>query len=161
MAERTHTACFTGHRELREPDYALEHRLLEFLPPLIEYGYTNFCAGGARGFDTVAARTVLKLKQTHPHIRLILIFPFQNQYLQEGDWTEEEIREFHFLRQHADEVICLQDRWTAGCYYRRNRELVDRSSLCISYQSKPTGGTAYTVNYAEKQGLPVTNCCIF
>ena len=161
MSQRAHTVCFTGHRELREPDHVLEQRLLEILTPLIEYGCTDFCAGGARGFDTLAARVVLSLKERYPHIRLVLILPFPDQYLKEGSWTEEEVREFLSLRQKADEVLCLQAQWTPGCYYRRNRELVDRSSLCISYQSRTAGGTAYTVDYAERQGLPVTNCCIF
>ena len=39
----------------------------------------------------------------------------------------------------------------------RNRHLVDHSSLCISCLTQPTGGTAYTVDYATAQGLEVVN----
>jgi hypothetical protein len=40
---------------------------------------------------------------------------------------------------------------------KRNRHLVDNSSVCICYLTKPTGGTAYTVNYARRSGLQVIN----
>ena len=36
--------------------------------------------------------------------------------------------------------------------------LVHRASICISYQTKSSGGTAYTVKYAEEtEGIPVLN----
>ena len=39
--------------------------------------------------------------------------------------------------------------------HKRNRMLVDMSSICICYLTKDTGGTAYTVKYAEKQKLKI------
>lgn len=161
MTDRAHTLCFTGHRELREPDYVLEQRVKEVLEPLIRYGFRDFCAGGARGFDHLAARAVLQLQESHPDIRLILILPFPDQYLQEKDWTEEEIREYHWQRDRASEVIHLEPCFSKGCYYRRNRALVDRSSVCLCYQYKNSGGTAYTTEYAEQHGLVVTNLSLF
>ena len=46
---------------------------------------------------------------------------------------------------------------TSGCMHVRNRHLVDFSSYCICYQTKETGGTAYTVNYAKENGLIIYN----
>lgn len=46
---------------------------------LIEKGYCYFGAGGALGFDTVAAQTVLHLKEKYPHIKLILVLPCIDQ----------------------------------------------------------------------------------
>lgn len=161
MSDKAHTLCFTGHRELREPDYVLEQRVKEVLEPLIQYGFRDFCVGGARGFDQLAARAVLQLQESHPDIRLILILPFPDQYLQEKDWTEEEIREYHRQRDRASEVIHLEPCFSKGCYYRRNRALVDRSSVCLCYQYKNSGGTAYTTEYAEQHGLVVTNLSLF
>ena len=40
---------------------------------------------------------------------------------------------------------------------KRNRHLVDNSSLCISYLTSDSGGTAYTVNYAKAKGLKIIN----
>ena len=44
-----------------------------------------------------------------------------------------------------------------GCLFERNRRLVDGSGICLCYLTAETGGTAYTVRYARKQGLPVIN----
>lgn len=41
--------------------------------------------------------------------------------------------------------------------FRRNRYLVDNSSICIAYLTKNKGGTAYTVDYAKKLGVTVIN----
>ena len=41
--------------------------------------------------------------------------------------------------------------------HKRNRHLVDNSSLCIAYLTKESGGTAYTVNYARQSGLTIIN----
>ena len=41
--------------------------------------------------------------------------------------------------------------------FKRNRHLIDNSSLCICYLTKNSGGTAFTVNYALKKGLIITN----
>ena len=41
--------------------------------------------------------------------------------------------------------------------HKRNRHLVDNSSLCICYLTKQSGGTAYTVSYAESHDLKIVN----
>lgn len=41
--------------------------------------------------------------------------------------------------------------------HRRNRHLVDNSGVCVCYLTRNSGGTAYTVNYAKKQGVNVFN----
>ena len=44
-----------------------------------------------------------------------------------------------------------------GCMHKRNRHLVDNSSVCVCYLNKENGGTAYTVDYAGKKGLEIIN----
>ena len=44
-----------------------------------------------------------------------------------------------------------------GCMQVRNRYLVDHSSACICYLNNLRSGTAYTVKYAESQGLQIIN----
>lgn len=41
--------------------------------------------------------------------------------------------------------------------FKRNRHLVDNSSICIAYLTEETGGTAYTVKYANQKGVRVIN----
>lgn len=54
--KKCRTACFTGHREL-PAEYLPEisKHLEDTLVTLIEQGYRYFGAGGALGFDTLAA----------------------------------------------------------------------------------------------------------
>ncbi len=54
-------------------------------------------------------------------------------------------------------MVYTSQEYTKGCMFKRNRHLVDNSSVCICYLTKNNGGTAYTVDYAEKQGLEVIN----
>ena len=75
MALPDKMACFTGHRELKEDPELLFYKVLEKTEQLIRQGYVYFAAGGARGFDAIAAQAVLKLKEKYPHIRLILVLP--------------------------------------------------------------------------------------
>ena len=155
---RSKTACFTGHRELYHSRTEIYESTKRSVEELIQKGYCYFGAGGARGFDTLAAQVVLELKNQYTHIHLILVLPFQNQYDKETAWTVEEIAEYHRLQEQASKVVILSNGYERGIYYKRNRHLVDASSACIAYLVKPTGGTAYTVKYANKQGLQVINC---
>lgn len=151
------TCCFTGHRILPEPVEVLERRLLEAVEAAIQEGYLYFGAGGARGFDALASETVLRLKEAHPAIHLILVLPFDRQYRHEGDWTSAEIDQYHRLRERASKVVILAPAYRSGIYYRRNRHLVDHSSLCLGFMTRAASGTGYTMAYAARRGLNTVN----
>ena len=155
MICREKTACFTGHRQLKEPYEVLFLKTRREVEGLIQRGYIYFAAGGARGFDALAADVVLKLKEKYPYIYLILVLPFFNQYVKEKGWSREEIERYERHKKYASQVVYTQEAYSSGCYYKRDRCLVDISSVCIAYQYKNTGGTAYTANYALKQGAEV------
>ena len=59
------------------------------------------------------------------------------------------------LLEQADKVVTVSPAYDAGCMHRRNRYLVDHSAVCIGWGTGETGGTAYTIHYAEKQGLRI------
>lgn len=155
MDKRGQTACFTGHRTIpAHQRELLAQRLKEAVEEDISRGYRYFGAGGALGFDTLAAQTVLDLKNTYPHIRLILVLPCPSQA--EG-WSQEQRQTYEAIKAQADKVVYTSQGYHRGCMHMRNRHLVDHSSLCISYLTRTTGGTAYTVDYAMAQGLDVVN----
>ena len=154
---RQKTACFTGHRSIKEAPSAVSARTADAVRALYERGYTDFCAGGARGFDALAAQTVLSLRAELPDIRLILILPFDDQYEKEKGWSEAEIRQYREIKESAAEVVILSGGAGAYAYHRRNRELVDRSSVCIAYLERLKSGTGYTVKYALDSGLEIIN----
>ena len=73
--------CFTGSRDIKGiSSLDLANKLEKLLIDLIEKeNYTDFRAGGARGFDTLAALVVLKLRERYPQIKLHLFLPCKNQ----------------------------------------------------------------------------------
>ena len=106
------------------------------------------------GFDTLAAQTVLRLKKTYPKIKLILVLPCLSQT---RGWRSEDIAEYERIKAAADKVVYTSQEYTRDCMFKRNRHLVDNSSLCIAYLMENTGGTAYTVDYARFKGLIIKN----
>ena len=155
---REKTVCFTGHREIRKNDRFLSITLYHIVEELILNGFTFFCSGGARGFDTLAEQTVLKLKEKYPHIHLILILPFCNPYTKESGWNKEDIQLYLNIKEKATKSFYVQQEYKRGCYYKRDRWLVDSSWICVCYQYRNTGGTAYTTQYAKKNGIQIINC---
>lgn len=149
------TVCFTGHRRISAAQYdEVNERLATAIIDLIQQGYCFFCTGGALGFDTMAAQAVLKLKHQYPHIDLILVLPC---LAQTRGWREHDRMIYEYIKANASKVTYTAQEYARGCMHKRNRCLVDSSSVCICYLSVPSGGTAYTVDYARMQGLAVIN----
>lgn len=149
------TCCFTGHREIPLLDLSrITRETREIVLSLYSRGVRYFGAGGAIGFDTIAAETVLELRETLcPEIKLILVLPCRDQT--RGWKNERDLRRYAECLRLADKVVYTSDAYHRGCMHKRNRHLVDQSAYCIAYLTKPSGGTAYTVDYAEQRGLVI------
>ncbi len=149
------TCCFTGHRELPEHQIpTIRKKLNREISHLIENGYRYFGAGGAVGFDTVAAQEVLSLKEIYPQIKLILVLPCREQ---DKFWNENDRKSYEKIRKQADKTVYTSKAYEKGCMQKRNRHLIDHSSICISYLTASSGGTFYTVRYARQRGLKIIN----
>lgn len=152
---RKRTCCFTGHRSIPpEERRELARRLEETILRLYRRGVRYFGAGGALGFDTLAAQAVLSLREECPGIRLILVLPCPSQT---KGWKPEDAAEYERIKSQADKVVYTSQEYTQGCMYKRNRHLVDHSGVCVCYLIKDSGGTAYTVRYARTHGLEIIN----
>ena len=152
---RKHTCCFSGHRRIPNEDLLIiKQKLMGAITSAIKDGYIFFGAGGALGFDTLAAQTVLELKKQYAHIRLILVLPCLSQARY---WREQDISEYELIKRSADKVVYTSQEYSYDCMHKRNRHLVENSSLCICYLKEESGGTAYTVKYAESRGLRIIN----
>ncbi len=152
---RSRTCCFSGHRNIPHCDLKkIANRTKEAIISSIHGGYCFFGAGGALGFDTLAAKAVLELKAQYPEIKLILVLPCKDQTAR---WSEKDTAEYERIKSGADKVVYTSEHYYNGCMQKRNRHLVDHSSLCICYLTSDTGGTAYTVDYARKVGCRVIN----
>lgn len=156
------TACFTGHRVLSENAKQLFNRLYPILETLVtEQGINDFYAGGAVGFDTIAAKCVLRLRDAlkeKAEVRLHLVLPCCNED-QTKNWTPEQKYEFRCILQRADSVEYTAQKHDPQCMGRRNARLVELASdVCICYYDiNHKSGTAQTVNLAKQKGLKMIN----
>ena len=152
------TCCFTGHRSIPpESRDLVRATLARAISALYGEGYRHFVAGGAVGFDAMAAELVLAYKKHYPDITLTLILPCSNQA---AGWSKQEREVYEAQRKAADEVICLSPRYYDGCMQKRNQAMVDASSACIAYLTRPRSGAGQTVRMAEKAGHRVFNVAL-
>jgi len=155
---KNQTCCFIGHRIIPENEYwGLKERLDLAIMALIGQGVCYFAAGGALGFDTMAAFSVLKLRIKYPHIKLILVLPCKRQA---ENWCEQDKNIYALILQEANKVVYASEHYDRTCMAKRNRYMVDKSSYCICYLAKDRGGTAYTVGYAKQKGLQILNLAV-
>ena len=150
---REDACCFTGHRDIPpEILLALAAKVETEVLELIAYGIRYFYAGGALGFDTLAAETVLRLRDQFPQIQLILALPNREET---RGWSAASVERYESILRRANEVIYTSEHYTRGCMQRRNRFMVDHSAVCVAYCTRATGGSAYTLQYARKVGLRI------
>lgn len=147
--------CFTGHREIygryAERLYSL---IKNKVNELAEGGFSKFRAGGAIGFDTLAALAVLERKSSHGDVSLSLFLPCENQ---EKYWSSAEKEVYSYILSRADEVKYVQKYYSNGVMQERDRRLVDGADLCVAFLKSKDGGTAYTCGYAKRHGVEVVN----
>lgn len=154
------TCCFTGHRiqkagfEFSEYNFkyiSLKNQVTQHIKSAIEDGFANFISGMAIGFDMLCAEVVLELKK-HYNINLILALPCHNQ---EKYFKEKEKIKYRNILKSADKVIYVSEEYYNGCMQKRDRYMVDNSSLIIAFYLGIAGGTKTTLNYALNKGLKI------
>ena len=144
------SVCFTGHRKIIH--LRLKERVTEIITILAEEGYRNFITGGALGFDMLAARCVVDLKDKYDGITLTIAIPCREQ---SSRWSRREKQAYENMLDAADDIVVLSEEYFSGCMHNRNRYMVDNSEVCVCYMYKRNGGTSYTVDYAEKKGKTI------
>lgn len=157
--EAEKSACFTGHRDLSESEKSLSERLYALLEKLVtENGITDFYAGGAVGFDTVAEKCVLRLREKFKQVKLHLVLPCSNEE-QTKHWTDDQKNEFYAILGAADSVEYTSQHLFRGCMGVRNAKLVEHAtSHCICYHDQSRkSGTSQTIGFAKEKGLKVIN----
>jgi len=151
------TVAFTGHRPQSLPWGRNEKspRCAEFkkiltaeIEKAIAEGYTAFITGMAMGYDLIAGRIVLDLKEVYPHITLECAIPFEEQA---ALWPEEEQEKYRYILSRCDHTNIICRRETKGAYGRRNRYMVGKAGLVIAGWSGAPSGTGSTVRYARRK----------
>lgn len=155
--------CFTGHRpekmgySLQEPNprkYALESRLAATVSGMAQKGVTTFYCGCARGFDLLAALSVLEYKKENSQIKLVCVIPFEDMG---QSWTGHWKNTLEKVLSQSDETVVVSKIYTPWSYDERNRYMVDRSDAVITCWDGEKGGTENTLKYAKKKGIPILN----
>lgn len=158
MKEKTCT--FTGNRPHKLPwgddesDYrcvAVKQRIRDVVALAIDGGYDTFITGMAKGGDTYFASIVLEFKKTK-NVTLKCAIPCPDQT---NGWTDEEKAKYDQIVANADEVTVLSNHYSRYCMHKRNRYMVDNSSMIIVMDFTGDGGTTSTREYAKKQGLTI------
>jgi len=153
--QQERTCCFTGHRDIpQRHKEEIVRRLKNTIRDLAARGVVYYGAGGALGFDTLAAQSILDLQAELPIIKLILVLPCPSQAER---WKTEDKMIYENIKARADKLVYVSREYTRDCMFKRNRHLVDNSGICVCYLERNTGGTAYTVDYARKKGLEIIN----
>lgn len=143
-----HSCCFTGHRTAAAASDDVKNRLICEIETLITTkGVTYFYAGGALGFDTLAADCILALKCKYPFIKLFLALPCKDQH---KNWSAARKSHYEAIVKSADMVHYASEVYTEGCMLARNDYMVEHSKYCISFLRRSTGGTFYTVSKAKR-----------
>lgn len=162
------SCCFTGHRpsglpgggradapEMERLRYLLRHSI----EMAVHLGIDAFWAGGAEGFDTVAAESVLLLKREyHPQLKLHLALPAKTQA--QAFTPAMRARYERILSAASSVYYASEESCGASALMARNRYLVDHADCCIAYLAHMSGGTLYTVNYALACEIPVYNLAL-
>ena len=118
-------------------------------------GCRRFYAGGALGFDMLAAAVVCRLRDTElPDIALHLLLPCRGQ---EAHWSVRDRERYAAMLSLADSYRYLAEAYAEGVMAARNRALVAAADLCIAYMQNPASGTGGTVSMARRRGIPVRN----
>ena len=166
MDEIVKTCCFTGPRPKNYPwgnDKECEAKIVEKLKAAvqkaIERGYRHFISGMSAGIDLLAAKIVLQLRGDMPKMEITLeaAIPFLFQFKR---WKEETKREYEVILSQCDKVHYIADAFSLEAYKKRDKYMVDKSSLLIAVEGKPNGGTTRTIMYANELGRTIELICL-
>lgn len=155
------TVCFTGHRNIPENVKPLLSQLLpQILDGLYLRGARIFKAGGAIGFDTMAAQAVVDLKaRTNDKdikLHLCLAAPDQSKKFNQFDSII-----YRMVFDIADSYSYEAEKCSSSAYMSRNRRLLEGSDVCVAYCTMQKGGTYYTCTKALTGGIEFINLADF
>ncbi|MBQ5317330.1 MAG: DUF1273 family protein [Oscillospiraceae bacterium] len=160
MLDRSKTACFTGHRPEKLPDggddnspviKVIKSCLYAEIERAAAEGYNSFITGMQRGIDLWAGECVLDLMNSYDlHIAAAVPYrDFGQNFKGKDKWL------FGRIIDNAEHIAYISEEYEAGCMSRRNRYMVDHSSLLIAVRGADRSGTSQTMGYARKCGITI------
>ncbi len=153
--------CFTGHRPKSLPDcnedseyiINLKNAISLQIEMAIDDGFFNFYTGMAQGIDTFAAEEVLKKREKDERIKLHAAIPCESQA---NSWDEKDKERYKRILNECETITYVSRHYYRGCMQQRNKFMVDNSKRVIAvWNGENTGGTAFTIKYAKRQGKEI------
>ena len=149
--------CGTGHRPQFCPcGFENIHPWLESLKNnlkacLNELEPHAVICGGAIGFDTWLAECALDL-----NLPLHLYIPFRDQG---AKWPKSSQVKYKQIMSRATNVYFVHEEYCKSCFFDRDKAMVDNADMVFSLLNPKaqSGGTFYTVKYAESKNKPIKN----
>ncbi|MBO4693598.1 MAG: DUF1273 family protein [Clostridia bacterium] len=148
-----YTVSFFGHRYV-DQFTTIENRLEELIIKLLEeHEYVDFLVGRNGDFDQIVSSTIKRVKRDYrdDNCTHILVLPYNSAEFQNN---EDSFSEYY------DEIEICPEAHAAhfkAAIQIRNRNMIDRSDLCIFYVEHNSGGAFQSLQYAIKQNRQITN----
>lgn len=144
------TCAFTGHRNIK---YEHRERISALLARAIGYAYEKGCrrfiTGGALGFDTEAAREVIRFRMSHPDVSLVIFIPCPDQ---DAAWSARQRDFYDYTLSAADEVKYISESYDKSCMKRRNQAMAEECDILIAYVGHDRSGSSQTLRIAKSLG---------
>ncbi len=147
--DKNKTICVSGHRKISVP--VDRDKLASIFNCYIDKGIDTFLVGMAIGFDTICFQVLEKLREKN-NIKIIACIPCLEQ---DKMFSEAQKKEYKRMIKSADERIILSEKYTPYCMMKRNRFMVDNSSMVLAYLVENKGGTFATIKYAKEKKLEI------
>ncbi len=155
-------ACsFTGHRASKLPwqndesdirCIVLKEKIADAVEAIYRSGIRHFICGMANGCDMYFCEAIIKLRASHDDITLEAAIPWEGQ---SDGWSDDLKKRYFKLVEDCDYYTLVQSNYTPDCFMRRNRYMVDNSSVIIAAYNGSPGGTMKTMLYAIRQGIEI------
>jgi len=134
---------FCGHSQIYDKD-TVRKRLTDEIHELLRTGYRKFYLGGYGDFDNLAAAVLTELKNNCPDMERILILPYLDRQVDTSLYDGT----LYPPLENIPKRLAIS---------RRNKWMVEQSSVIVVYVDHNWGGAAKTLEHAVKKGLRIIN----
>lgn len=151
-----YTVCFFGHRKVDNFQSA-EQEVESIIENLLrEHEYVEFLVGRDGEFDQIVSSAVLRCKKRMDlaNCSLTWVMPYPK-----ADFVNNQ-DSYHSYYDSVE--VCEKSAHThpKAAIQIRNKDIVDRSDLCVFYVNRNNGGAYQTLRYAVKAEANYVNLAL-
>jgi uncharacterized phage-like protein YoqJ len=141
---------FCGHADFHKTP-ELEAHMLALLEKYVGNTPAEFYLGDYGGFDRFALEIAARYKKIHPQVSLVFVTPYLSEEYQKNHLTDAAKRYDAILYPELENV---PPRFAIS---HRNRYMVERADLVITYICRRRGGAYQTYRHALRKEKTLIN----